>query len=280
MAAAKIALVEACEYRENFLHLRPKVAAILNIDPDHFDCFPTSDDLTVGVRTLCPQCAGRWQADRLPDACSRAQRNRQRLRPTSRNIRLIARRRLARGEFGTLPRPLPLRFRAPRSPVNAGQPRRFRAGTMCSTPWRQRRWRGIAAYRSSKSRRALASFRGLQPATASTGPLGRSDLDRRLRPPPHGGDRPRWQRCGKCFPRRRSGCVFQPHQASRLTVLLDELAASLHNADKIAVAEVFRAREGAQFAGRSHGGRLGRTHCGPPAPTCSTNTTRRQSPDN
>jgi UDP-N-acetylmuramate--alanine ligase len=38
--------------------------------------------------------------------------------------------------------------------------------------------------------------------------------------------------------------VFQPHQASRLAALLDETTASLHNADRIAVAEVFRAREG------------------------------------
>jgi UDP-N-acetylmuramate--alanine ligase len=46
------------------------------------------------------------------------------------------------------------------------------------------------------------------------------------------------------FPRRRICCVFQPHQASRLTALLDEFAQNLHNADRIAVADVYRAREG------------------------------------
>jgi UDP-N-acetylmuramate--alanine ligase len=51
------------------------------------------------------------------------------------------------------------------------------------------------------------------------------------------------------FPRRRVCCVFQPHQASRLTALLDEFARNLHNADRIAVAEVFRAREGAPQLG-------------------------------
>jgi len=45
------------------------------------------------------------------------------------------------------------------------------------------------------------------------------------------------------YPSRRVWCVFQPHQASRTAALLDELAESLHNADKIAVAEIFRARE-------------------------------------
>jgi UDP-N-acetylmuramate--alanine ligase len=38
-------------------------------------------------------------------------------------------------------------------------------------------------------------------------------------------------------------CVFQPHQASRTAHLLDELAESLKNADKVIVAEVYRARE-------------------------------------
>ena len=46
------------------------------------------------------------------------------------------------------------------------------------------------------------------------------------------------------FPHRRVWCVFQPHQASRTARLLDELAASLQNADKVLVAEIFRAREG------------------------------------
>ena len=53
------------------------------------------------------------------------------------------------------------------------------------------------------------------------------------------------------FPRRRVYCVFQPHQASRLTILLDELAVSLHNVDKLAVAKVFRAREGAPRPGEA-----------------------------
>ena len=45
-------------------------------------------------------------------------------------------------------------------------------------------------------------------------------------------------------PSRRLWCVFQPHQASRTEHLLDELAASLQNADTVLVADIFRAREG------------------------------------
>jgi UDP-N-acetylmuramate--alanine ligase len=45
------------------------------------------------------------------------------------------------------------------------------------------------------------------------------------------------------YPGRRLWCIFQPHQVSRTAALLDELAESLHNADKVAVAAIFRARE-------------------------------------
>ena len=46
------------------------------------------------------------------------------------------------------------------------------------------------------------------------------------------------------FPGRPVWCVFQPHQVSRTEYLLDELAESLQNADRVVVAEIFRAREG------------------------------------
>lgn len=37
-------VVEACEYRRHFLNFHPQVAAILNIEADHFDCFRTVDE--------------------------------------------------------------------------------------------------------------------------------------------------------------------------------------------------------------------------------------------
>jgi len=34
-------VIEACEYRNAFLHYRPDIAVITNIDPDHLDFFKT-----------------------------------------------------------------------------------------------------------------------------------------------------------------------------------------------------------------------------------------------
>lgn len=38
-------IVESCEYDRSFLCLEPRMAAILNIEPDHFDCYRDLDDI-------------------------------------------------------------------------------------------------------------------------------------------------------------------------------------------------------------------------------------------
>ena len=40
-----VLVVEACEFNRSFHQLRPFAAAILNVDHDHFDCYPSPDDL-------------------------------------------------------------------------------------------------------------------------------------------------------------------------------------------------------------------------------------------
>ena len=38
-------LAEACEFNRSFLHLRPTLALVLNIDADHLDCYKDIDDI-------------------------------------------------------------------------------------------------------------------------------------------------------------------------------------------------------------------------------------------
>ncbi|MEO0478698.1 MAG: UDP-N-acetylmuramate--L-alanine ligase [Planctomycetota bacterium] len=40
-----VLIVEACEFNRSFHNLKPHAAAILNLDHDHFDCYPSTDDL-------------------------------------------------------------------------------------------------------------------------------------------------------------------------------------------------------------------------------------------
>ena len=63
--------MEACEFRQNFLHLRPAQAVILNIEPDHFDCYDTQEALESAFATFCGPAAGRRPIDRALWRCGR-----------------------------------------------------------------------------------------------------------------------------------------------------------------------------------------------------------------
>jgi len=43
-------IVEACEFRRHFLNLRPHLACLLGIEADHFDCYPTLHDAESAYR--------------------------------------------------------------------------------------------------------------------------------------------------------------------------------------------------------------------------------------
>ena len=49
-------LVEACEFRQNFLHLHPHDAVILNIEPDHFDCYDSREALEAAFARFAACC--------------------------------------------------------------------------------------------------------------------------------------------------------------------------------------------------------------------------------
>ena len=243
-----VTLVEACEYRESFLHLRPQVAVITNIEPDHFDYFrsseqldraferfaesvPPSELLIVGRdsnrATSIAKASGRAMTTfgLSPDADWRA-RNLEHSRGRYRFDLMRQGERLT-----TITLAVPGRHNVVNALAAAALARHcgvsirqiaeglaFFAGLKRRLELRGR-WHGVPwvddyAHHPTEIRAALASVRQM-------------------------------------LPRRRIFCVFQPHQASRLTILLDELAASLHNADKLAVAKVFRAREGAPRPGEA-----------------------------
>lgn len=42
---SELFVAEACEYDRSFLNLRPQLACILNIEPDHLDCYRHEDDI-------------------------------------------------------------------------------------------------------------------------------------------------------------------------------------------------------------------------------------------
>lgn len=233
-------VVEACEYRANFLQLRPQQAVILNVEPDHFDHYHSLEQLH--------QAFARFAAMLPPDGTL--------LLPygdpvTGAMVSGLA----CRVEtFGADSRAdWSLRFGGfvggcPRLEVKHLGHSLFEVAL--PVPGRHNGFNALAAA-------ALAWGCGVSAETIAAGLASFPGLHRRLE---RRGTREgvtllddyahhptevtaALQTVRQMEPGRRLWCVFQPHQASRTAHLLDELAGSLENADKVVVAEIFRARE-------------------------------------
>ncbi len=252
-------LVEACEYRANFLYLHPRQAVILGIEPDHFDCYASLDELEAAF--------ARFAASLPADGRLLARHE----CPSTRRAAAQARCRVE--TFGLSPdadwsardiKPLPLV--APGTSTRCGatdgrgfmgrfQFEIFRRGrrfceVQLQTPGRHNVVNALAAA-------ALASANGVSAEQIAAGLGEFPGLHRRMELlgqrrgvallddyAHHPTEvRAALAAAREMFPGRRLWCVFQPHQASRTARLLDELAESLQNADKVLVAEIYWARE-------------------------------------
>ncbi len=244
----QFALVEACEYRENFLHLRPNVAMILNIEPDHFDFFQSLEQLESTFVRFVQQVPPEGLLI-VSEAC-----------PSAMAIAGISRRQTvtfgfskdaawrainlehSRGKYGFDI----VRHGRRLTPVTLGVPGKHNVLNALAAA-------ALARHCGASSQQianGLNSFRGLNRRLEQRGYWGAARwIDDYAHHPTEVAASLATVR--QMFPRRRLWCVIQPHQASRLKALLDELAASLHNVDKLAIAEVYRAREGAPTPGEA-----------------------------
>ncbi len=239
-------VVEACEYRANFLHFHPREAVLLGIEPDHFDCYPTEKDLEHAfalfvravrrdgrllVRHECP--TSRRVADSVdccqetfgfaPDAYWRATDITSHLGRYSFTLRSTARE-LCRVNLQALGR---------HQVANALAA--IAAGVCC----------GVPSHRAAAS---LSRWPGLCRRLEVAGEFDQVTwIDDYAHHPTEVSAALSAIREG--FPDRRVFCVYQPHQASRTARLLDETAASLQNAEYVLVTEIFRAREPAPVPG-------------------------------
>ena len=233
-------LVEACEYRRNFLHLRPRHAIILGIEPDHFDCYDTPEELEEAFRCFARSIP--------PDGLILARHDCPATRRITRNLRCRVTTFGIQAEADWSARSLlPRRgryefeiFRFGRSVCNValrvpGRHNVLNALAAAALAWHH----GAEADRIARS---LGGFRGLHRRFEPLGTWrGVLMLDDYAHHPTEVAATLATVR--QWAPRRRVWCVFQPHQASRTERLLEELAWSLKNADRVLVAEIFRARE-------------------------------------
>jgi UDP-N-acetylmuramate--alanine ligase len=233
-------VVEACEYRANFLHFRPREAVLLGIEHDHFDCYPTIGQLehAFGLFARSVRADGRLL---VPHACRRS-----RVAAASAACRWET----FGWEEGADWRATGIGSRLGRYWFTVERARRPLCRVDLKVLGRHNVVNALAAA-------AVGLKTGANPAEVAEALSHWAGLKRRLEVVGQAGG-VTWvddyahhpteiaaalRAVREAFPERRVFCLFEPHQASRTARTLDEMAASLQNADVTLITEIFRARE-------------------------------------
>ncbi len=241
-------VVEACEYRRNFLQLEPATALLLNAEWDHPDTYRSAED----VRAALGEFAARVPSDGhliVPcedtlDAAITASGGQRfstwGMSPAADWWAAEVERLHGTYRFGLM---------------GAG---RLQGYVLLKVPGPHNVHNAVAAAAAAAAEgvdgaticESLSTFPGLERRLEVVGALsGVTYVDDYAHHPTE--IRAAATAVREMFPARRLWCVFEPHQSARLRALLDDFAASLHNAHGVLVTDVFAAREseGDQSAG-------------------------------
>ena len=239
-------VVESCEYRRHFLDFSPSLAAILNLEADHFDCFPSLEAAVEAFSSFAALIApdgvlvvpgfASAQFDEITQHCA-ARVERFSFDPTSdwsaveiRSKGPLTQFRLLRQgrSFGEIELKVPGRHNV----LNA-----LAAAALASA----------AGGQATDICEALSDFRGVRRRFEILGDWrGVTVIDDYAHHPT--AVRATIQAARQFFGQRRLICVFQPHQVSRTLGLMDEFATCFAGADDVLLVPIFAARESAETA--------------------------------
>jgi UDP-N-acetylmuramate--alanine ligase len=237
-------VVEACEFNRSFHNLRPFGAAILNLDHDHFDCYPSTDELVDAFAGYLARIRPGGTAlveESVPKAVLNSLRS---------DVRILT---VGAGLWADI-RALDVRDTLGRFsfvPVVQGQ----------RLPRVQLTLSGRHNMQNALFALGLAHVAGADPVGAGAGIAAFCGVRRRfeLHTGPQGGllvndyahhpaeIRAVLQTARKRFPGRRLLVAFQPHQFQRTRCLLPQFAEVLATADMTIVADIYGARESAEM---------------------------------
>lgn len=240
-------VVEACEYRRHFLHMKPEIGVILGIEADHVDYFRDLEDVTAAFAEFAANVASDgWLVCRgdCPATMQAARRTSANVVTfadlTSKTVdwaaddvrrhgqghRFIVRRRGRR--FAELTLPIPGRHHIGNALAAVA------VAEVC----------GVAP---DEMEAALLEFRGVRRRFEMLGTWnGIVLIDDYAHHPTAVAATIQTAREG--FPGRRLWCAFQPHQVSRTLALMDDFAAGFGEADEVLIGPVFAARETTEAA--------------------------------
>jgi UDP-N-acetylmuramate--alanine ligase len=237
-------VVEACEFNRSFHQLRPFGAAILNVEPDHFDCYPTTAELEGAFRAYLQGVRPGGVAivhETVPEDVTHELGGDVRVLRVGEGLYADLRASDVADDFGRYSfTPVVERERLPRIQLSVS---------------------GRFQIMNALSALGLAMSAGADPEGACRG-IGE-----------FGGVRRRFEmhegRCGarlindyahhpseiravlhaarRRFPGKRIFVAFQPHQHQRTLCLLEQFADVLAEADRVFVLDIYGARESAEI---------------------------------
>jgi UDP-N-acetylmuramate--alanine ligase len=238
--AGELFVAESCEYRRSFLDLSPSCAAILSVEPDHFDYFRDFGETCEAFRQF---------ATRVPPTgilvvrgdCEAAA---EAARATSAAVETFS---LAADSDWHASE---LRQAGDGVRFSVFHGREPFAEFLLTLPGRHNVFNALAAIAlchhlgvsSTEIVTALAQFRGVRRRFEQKGTWrGVTLVDDYAHHPTE--ILATLTAARERFGRRRLWCVFQPHQLSRLRALFTEFSESLALADELLIAPVYAARE-------------------------------------
>jgi UDP-N-acetylmuramate--alanine ligase len=237
-------VVEACEFNRSFHSLRPFGAAILNVDHDHFDCYPSTDELVAAFAGYLARVRPGGTAlveEAVPRAVLASLRHDVQILTVGSGLWADIR---AVDVGDTLGRfafaPVLRGRRLPRVQLTLSGRHNMQNALFAL---------GLADLAGADPERAcagLAAFAGVRRRfEVHTGPRGGLLVNDYAHHPAE--IRAVLQAARRRFPGRSLLAVFQPHQHQRTLCLLPEFAAALAGADRSLVADIYGARESAEM---------------------------------
>lgn len=237
-------VVEACEFNRSFHNLRPFGAAILNVDHDHFDCFPSTDELIeafAGYLARVRPGGAALLEEGVPRAVLASLRSDVHILTVGAGLWSDVRAVDVRDDLGRFSFvPIVLGRRLPRVQLSLSgrhnmQNALFALGLA-----------HLAGCDLDGACRGVGEFAGVRRRfEMHHGPRGGLLVNDYAHHPAE--IRAVIAAARRRFPGRRLVAVFQPHQHQRTLCLLPEFADSLAGADAAIVADIYGARESAEI---------------------------------
>jgi UDP-N-acetylmuramate--alanine ligase len=234
------AVIEACEYQHNFLHYHPHALAVLNIEPDHFDCFPSTEKLCEAFQQMVSQVHPEGVVIYPADDPQMGQI----LQDYTGHTESFSTRKAATWEARKL-----------RHVQGGYEFQIYHQGSLFTET--RLRVPGFHQVANALVACAMCHFQGVSPEAISHGLATYPGVNRRFHFRGHSRKvtliddyahhptavRATLETAREEYPGQKIWCVFQPHQQQRLLNLMPEFAEAFELADEVIITPVFSARE-------------------------------------